>query len=556
MHKKTFLLIFYIVFTSFSLIAQEVGVESLEDKLKKTEDPREKMAIFFHLSEKYAATNSQKSSLNAHQAYSIALDLGDDNMAAKAAYKNAEGFAQQKKYSEAKYRYNRGKERALHGNDLIFAIKCLERMADMAKFEGKTREVNSFHQQAEELRQKGQEVLVAVVSNATPSFVNKAVPVNEGEMNALREEYRKQTEQLERDRLRLNEEINLLRSEKASLNTTMNYLRQREQTLSEQTQQAQQIIAFKNLQLSSVKIEKEELSRLTDRKQKLVESMRSEYALDSIVYAQEKQEQKARLQRADYFRNVLLLVLLSAATIGFLLLRRYRTNIKQKKVLVEKNGIIENERQRSDELLLNILPVAISEELKMQGKAKARRYETASVMFTDFKSFTKISEQLTPEQLVNELDNYFKAFDFIISQYGLEKIKTIGDAYMCASGLSDRASTPLNMVRAALEIQEYLSDIKQDKMRSGEPYFEGRIGIHTGHVVAGVVGVKKFAYDIWGDTVNIAARLQETCETGFVNISESTFSEIRYNFECRYRGKLHAKNKGEIDMYYVGKALK
>ena len=555
MLKKTIFLLFYIIFQSFCLNAQETGVEALEDKLKKTEEPREKMLIFFQIAEKYAATNPQKSSLNAHQAYSIALDLGDDNMAAKAAYRNAEGYSQQKKYSEAKYRYNRGKESALHGNDLTFAVKCLERMADMAKFEGKTHEVNSYHQQAEELRRKGQEVLVAGVSSITPSFVNKAPPVNELEMNNLREEYRKQAEQLERDRLRLNDEINLLRSEKASLNTTMNYLRQREQSLSEQTQQAQQIIAFKNLQLSSVTIEKEELSRLTDRKQKLVESMRSEYALDSVVYAQEKQDQKAKLERANYLRNILLVVLLSSAVIGFLLLRRYRANIKQKRDLEDKNGIIENERQRSDELLLNILPVAISEELKTQGKAKARRYETASVMFTDFKSFTKISEQLTPEQLVHELDSYFKAFDFIISQYGLEKIKTIGDAYMCASGLSDRASTPLNMVRAALEIQEYLSDIKQEKIRTGEPYFEARIGINTGQVVAGVVGVKKFAYDVFGDTVNIAARMQETCESGCVNISESTFKEIRYNFECRYRGKLHAKNKGEIEMYYVLKAI-
>ena len=555
MLKKTIFLLFYIIFQSFCLNAQETGVEALEDKLKKTEEPREKMLIFFQIAEKYAATNPQKSSLNAHQAYSIALDLGDDNMAAKAAYRNAEGYSQQKKYSEAKYRYNRGKESALHGNDLTFAVKCLERMADMAKFEGKTHEVNSYHQQAEELRRKGQEVLVAGVSSITPSFVNKAPPVTELDMNNLREEYRKQAEQLERDRLRLNDEINLLRSEKASLNTTMNYLRQREQSLSEQTQQAQQIIAFKNLQLSSVTIEKEELSRLTDRKQKLVESMRSEYALDSVVYAQEKQDQKAKLERANYLRNILLVVLLSSAVIGFLLLRRYRANIKQKRDLEDKNGIIENERQRSDELLLNILPVAISEELKTQGKAKARRYETASVMFTDFKSFTKISEQLTPEQLVHELDSYFKAFDFIISQYGLEKIKTIGDAYMCASGLSDRASTPLNMVRAALEIQEYLSDIKQEKIRTGEPYFEARIGINTGQVVAGVVGVKKFAYDVFGDTVNIAARMQETCESGCVNISESTFKEIRYNFECRYRGKLHAKNKGEIEMYYVLKAI-
>ena len=190
--------------------------------------------------------------------------------------------------------------------------------------------------------------------------------------------------------------------------------------------------------------------------------------------------------------------------------------------------------------------------LKENGKATAQKFNEATVLFSDFKNFTKISEILNPEQLVKELDDCFKAFDFIISQYeDIEKIKTIGDAYMCASGLIDRKSIPLNMIKAAKEMQEFLEETKQEKIKKGLPYFEARIGIHTGPVVAGVVGVNKFAYDIWGDTVNIAARMEGNCEVGKVNLSETTYRLVKYNYDCEYRGKIAAKNKGEIDMYYV-----
>lgn len=205
---------------------------------------------------------------------------------------------------------------------------------------------------------------------------------------------------------------------------------------------------------------------------------------------------------------------------------------------------------------MNILPANIAQELKENGSAKAHRYDEVSVLFTDFKNFTKVSERLTPEELVSELDTCFKGFDFIISQYNIEKIKTIGDAYMCASGLNDTGDDTSNMIKAALEMQEFLNDLKEQRIMRGEPYFEARIGIHTGPVVAGVVGSKKFAYDIWGDTVNIAARMEQNSEEGKINISETTYWKIKYDFDCAYRGKISAKNKGNIDMYYVNKALK
>jgi len=194
--------------------------------------------------------------------------------------------------------------------------------------------------------------------------------------------------------------------------------------------------------------------------------------------------------------------------------------------------------------------------LKTNGKAKARQYKEATVFFSDFINFTSIAEKLSPQELVQELDKCFKGFDFIISQYeDIEKIKTIGDAYMCASGLNERKSMPHSMVKAALEMQEFLEEQKQERIRMGKPYFEARIGIHTGPVVAGVVGVKKFAYDIWGDTVNTAARVEANSEAGKVNISETTYGLIKYDFECIHRGKVQAKNKGLLDMYYVQREL-
>lgn len=207
---------------------------------------------------------------------------------------------------------------------------------------------------------------------------------------------------------------------------------------------------------------------------------------------------------------------------------------------------------RSDELLLNILPHQVAEELKQTGSAVARKYDSVTVLFTDFKDFTTIASTMDAEMLVEVIDEIFKAFDSIIGTYGLEKIKTIGDAYLAAGGLptvtNDHA---LKMVQAAIEMQTHMMLIKKRRLANGQPYFETRIGIHTGPVVAGVVGTKKFAYDIWGDTVNTAARLESGGEVGRVNISETTFELVQEHFECEFRGEIEAKGKGMIKMYFV-----
>ncbi len=218
---------------------------------------------------------------------------------------------------------------------------------------------------------------------------------------------------------------------------------------------------------------------------------------------------------------------------------------------VQRNKIRKG-KKLSDELLLNILPYSIAEELKSKGNAESKLIDEVTVLFTDFKGFTQLSEQFTPQELVAEINECFSAFDQIMIRHNVEKIKTIGDAYMAAGGLPTSNKTHAeDVIRAALEIQHYMAEYKKAREDAGKLFFEIRIGVHSGPVVAGIVGIKKFAYDIWGDTVNTASRMESSGEVGKVNVSESTYTLTQDKFNFTYRGKVAAKGKGEISMYFV-----
>ena len=261
---------------------------------------------------------------------------------------------------------------------------------------------------------------------------------------------------------------------------------------------------------------------------------------------------------------IILVYILIPLLIAFGVVRFRISQVKSQKVLLEnlvqertkevsqQKELLEVEKDKAEKLLLNILPAETAEELKAKGKATARKYRMTSIMFTDFKSFTKIAEVIKPEDLVSELDNYFRKFDEIIDKYDVEKIKTIGDAYMCAGGIPIRnKSNPIDVVLAGLEIQRFMAEYNKTKVKNGETGWGLRIGVHTGSVIAGVIGSKRFAYDIWGDSVNIASRIEAASAVGKVNVSGVTYELVKEFFTCEYRGEIKAKNKGKIDMYFV-----
>ena len=239
--------------------------------------------------------------------------------------------------------------------------------------------------------------------------------------------------------------------------------------------------------------------------------------------------------------------------LSFLVNKRTKLISKQKDRIERQNKIVKQQKDQSEELLLNVLPSYVVKELKEQGQVSIKTYENASVMFIDIVGFSKIAERINPKFLVNKLNNLFSQFDKIIEKYGLEKIKTIGDAYLTVGGLGvDFKTNPIKCVSAALEIQNLMQKKKNKSfIDKRDENWTVRIGIHTGDVITGVIGTKRIAYDIFGSTVNIAERIEANCEPGKVNISEDTYNCINMFYNCTNRGEITTKNTGDINMFFV-----
>ncbi|MEM8896905.1 MAG: adenylate/guanylate cyclase domain-containing protein [Bacteroidota bacterium] len=233
---------------------------------------------------------------------------------------------------------------------------------------------------------------------------------------------------------------------------------------------------------------------------------------------------------------------------------RWRTNSlrKQRQLLrkrvFEQTQEIRTEQKRSDELLLNILPATVAEELKLTGKTQPVFFEEVSIMFTDFKGFTNIVASIPGKKLVSELDDIFKVYDEIMDEVGLEKIQTVGDAYLAACGLP--TPDPDHAKKCVLGAQKIIAFLDERNKHEGIKW-QVRVGIHSGPITAGVIGKKKFSYDLFGDTINIAARIESSGEAGRINLSAYTYTLVKNDFVCEYRGKVNAKGKGELDMYFV-----
>lgn len=287
---------------------------------------------------------------------------------------------------------------------------------------------------------------------------------------------------------------------------------------------------------------REENQRLRLKQQELIEAQNQK---NILLLEREAQVKDLELEQSKTVARNLVVIVLLAVLVMVLALFAV-TKIRK------SNKIINVEKKKSDNLLLNILPEATAEELKTLGSSLPRRYDKVAVLFTDFKGFTKITETMQPEELVDSLDLFFAGFDDIMKKHGIEKIKTIGDAYMCAAGIPDIIENPSQrMVKAAKEMLALTEEINARKQKMNQDTWGIRIGIHTGPVVAGVIGKYKFQYDVWGDAVNLAARMESSGEPGKINISESTFMDVSDRVPCTYRGEIAAKNKGNVKMYFV-----
>jgi class 3 adenylate cyclase len=532
--KIRLIALYTLFFCSGVCLLNAQSVADLEGRLRRATSKPDKLALSYQLAEKLLSSDPGKAANYALQAAQLATELSDRRKETSALLLSADGLYRSRNLREAANRYSQAWQSARNYGHRDAAMTATERLQDIY------------------LKQNDYKTALDW-SIKTVNYLKENGGGGRGGGEAVRR-LEDRLSSVENDNRNLREQLAKATGQSQILETTY---RQTEAQLKEAQEKSQQALT-----------ESSQFKARADQLSTQYADLSKEQLKDSVILAQQERElerQKKVIAEAEVARqaaeisnqnvqsqrNLAAIMSLLVLVLAGAFYLRYRAKRRAANELSRKNVQIEEERKRSDNLLLNILPPAIAQELKVKSKVAAHKYEKATVMFIDFKGFTRVAEKLSPERLVEELDFCFSNFDRIIGHYRIEKIKTIGDAYMCASGLSDMNASPSDIIRAGLEIQDFLLGVKAERMGEGLPYFEARIGVHVGPVVAGVVGAKKFAYDIWGDTVNIAARMEEACETGRVNVSEDAYWLAKYEFEWIYRGKIAAKNKGEMDMYYV-----
>lgn len=520
--------------------------EELKAQLGQTSDKNEQYSILYQLTKVLTKDEPDEAIEYGKDAVDVAESLRNSQLIADASYILALAYERDRNKGKTEAWLKSTTRHAMAAKDANLILRAVDKRTRMATRDRNYRRATEINREAlDYFTQDGNDI----------ASLRAAA---EGEKIRLE----KMADDLARRRTQLEDELEILQEEQEILEEENDQLQTVNEARKRQLEEKQQELS----EVSEAKAEVEEkmaeseaqvakLSRKALEKQAAVDRVQRELA------EQELAANKAQLlaneavmakQSSENLRNFaigtgIILLLLSG-----LLYSRFVSKKRDAKALAKSNQELAELRKQSDELLLNILPASIADELKQEGKAAARKFNDSTILFSDFVNFTRISEQLGPEDLVKELDVCFRAFDKIIDDYDdVEKIKTIGDAYMIAHGLDERKSIPTNLIEAAKRMQTFLNDRSATRSRQGLPFFTARIGLHTGAVVAGVVGKRKFAYDVWGDTVNVAARVESQCEPGKINVSETTYRLIKYQYDCEYRGKVMAKNKGYIDMYYV-----
>ncbi|PHI19419.1 hypothetical protein CEQ90_12935 [Lewinellaceae bacterium SD302] len=518
----------------------------LKEQLAQATDKKERYSILFQLTKVLTKDEAEQAIDYGKDAVDVAESIGDRQLIADASYALALAYERDRNLGKTEAWLKTTTRHAMAVKDANLILRAVDKRTRMATRDRNYRRATEINREALDFFTQDGNDIASLRAEA------------EGERSRLE----KMANDLARRRAQLQDELEILQEEQEILEEENDQLLTANERRKKQLEQKQEELS----QVEQEKVEVEErmavseaqvasLSREALEKQAAVDRVERELAEQELAASQAElraAEAEVAQNESENLRNYAIGIGSILLLLSGLLYTRFVSKRRDAKALAASNAELAESRERSDELLLNILPANIAEELKQNGKAAARKFEDTTILFSDFVNFTSISEKLGPEDLVKELDVCFRAFDEIVDQYDdVEKIKTIGDAYMVAHGLDNRKSIPVNLIEAAKQMQEFLARRGEERTRLGLPYFTSRIGLHTGPVVAGVVGVRKFAYDVWGDTVNTAARVENQCEPGRINVSETTYRLIKYQFECQYRGKVMAKNKGYIDMYYV-----
>lgn len=510
------------LFCSQLIFAQTDRIQQLETEVRAASGP-ERVEKLIALANAYIhAGDYDKAADNADEAADFAKKIKQPLLRAVAL--NCEGRAMMlagKRKAGGKFEQSLEILRDTRSNNKTLALDNLENLRQLAIRSGKEKDIRQVEAQIARLND---------ASSTLTAPLPPPAPVTRQE---------------------LRQEIQALQQEIAKQQTRVTGKPTNAVDFEKQTQELQAQLAAREAQIDQMTEEQMKTSMLLMQQRFMLDSVVFRNSLDSLAVENFNLAlREAESNRKFYVAAIAALLLLAGGSLFSFV--RARQNAK---VLQGKNEVIREEKQRSENLLLNILPALIADELKQKGHTTARSFDDVSVLFADFVGFSKIAEQLNPQELVSELDTAFRAFDDIIARHGLEKIKTIGDAYMCAGGLltntPKEGSQIRDMVSAAREMQHWLATWNNERDKKGQPRFDARIGIHRGPVVAGVVGSRKFAFDIWGDTVNIAARVEQAGEGGKINISGEAYEVVKTFVPCQYRGKISAKNKGDIDMYFV-----